>query len=142
MTDFKVGDTVKLTGLSWNGPHYVGETTKVLLVDDDGWANVEGGWMVDPDPEAEFGGVLVDHFSAEDPNHYKFPGGVEVRQISAHLTSFGGQALQYIARATRLDGQNKGDAATDLKKAIRFIEWELERLEDSGGPSVSAHIES
>lgn len=66
--------------------------------------------------------------TATDPNHYKF-GDVEVRQISGHLTSFGGQALQYIARATRLDGNNKGDAIEDLKKSLRFIEWEIERLE-------------
>lgn len=66
--------------------------------------------------------------NAVDPNHYKF-GDVEVRQISAHLTSFGGQALQYIARATRLDGNNKGDSVEDLKKAKRLIEWEIERME-------------
>lgn len=66
--------------------------------------------------------------TAIDPNHYKF-GDVEVRQISGHLTSFGGQALQYIARATRLDGDNKGDAIEDLKKSLRFIQWEIERLE-------------
>lgn len=66
--------------------------------------------------------------TAIDPGHYKF-GDVEVRQISGHLTSFGGQALQYIARATRLDGNNKGDAIEDLKKSLRFIQWEIERLE-------------
>lgn len=66
---------------------------------------------------------------AVNPNHYKFPNGVETRAISQYLTSFGGQALQYVARATRLDGQNKGDEVEDLKKAIKFIEWEIERLE-------------
>lgn len=64
-----------------------------------------------------------------NPNHYKFPGGAEVKDISGHLTSFGGQALQYIARATRLDGNNKGEAVEDLKKALRFVQWEIERLE-------------
>lgn len=66
--------------------------------------------------------------SAVDPEHYKF-GDVEVRQISGHLTSFGGQALQYVAQATRLDGHIKGDAVEDLTKAIRFIQWEIERLQ-------------
>lgn len=65
------------------------------------------------------------------PNHYQFPGGHEVRYISAHLTSFGGQAVQYVARSTRLDGCNKGEAVEDLKKSIRMIEWEIERLEAS-----------
>lgn len=61
--------------------------------------------------------------------YYDFPGGVEVRQISAHLTGFGAQALQYVARATRLDGKNKGDVISDLTKAIDFIRWEIERLQ-------------
>lgn len=63
-------------------------------------------------------------------NYYDFPGGVEVRQISAHLTGFGAQALQYVARATRLDGKNKGDVVSDLTKAIDFIRWEIERLQE------------
>lgn len=64
-----------------------------------------------------------------NPSHYDFPGGVQVKDISAHLTSFGGQALQYIARSTRLDGMNKGDQVTDLQKAIKLIEWEIERVQ-------------
>ena len=63
------------------------------------------------------------------PNAYQFPNGVEVRDISAHLTSFGGQSVQYIARATRLDGVVKGLPVQDLKKAIQLLEWEVERLE-------------
>lgn len=73
--------------------------------------------------------VNIESPDAIDPNYYKFPGGVEVRQISAHLTGFGAQALQYIARSTRLDGNNKGDQIENLRKSIRFIEWEIERLE-------------
>lgn len=64
-----------------------------------------------------------------DPKHYQFPSGVEVRQISGYLTGFGAQALQYVARATRMDDSNKGDRIEDLRKSIKFIEWEIERLE-------------
>ena len=64
------------------------------------------------------------------PQHYKLPNGVEVRQVSGYLTSFGGQAVQYIARATRTDGVVKGEPIEDLKKAIKFIEFEIERLEE------------
>lgn len=64
------------------------------------------------------------------PDHYAFPGGVRVHQISGYLTSFAGQALQYIARSSRLDGANKGDTVADLKKAHRFLELEIARLED------------
>lgn len=63
------------------------------------------------------------------PAYYAFPGGVRVHQISGHLTSFGGQAVQYIARSTRLDGENKGDTAENLRKAIRFLNLEIERIE-------------
>lgn len=66
--------------------------------------------------------------SAIDPGYYQFPGGHEVRHISAHLTSFGGQAVQYIARSTRLDGKNKGDTIENIDKAIKFLQWERERL--------------
>ena len=68
------------------------------------------------------------HRDAVDPDHYKFPGGVEVRHISAHLTSFGGQAVQYICRATRLDGRNKGNPVEDIDKAITLLQWERDRL--------------
>ena len=78
--------------------------------------------------------VLVEDVEVEEdnqlsPNAYQFPNGVEVRHISAHLTSFGGQAVQYIARATRLDGVVKGLPVQDLKKAIQLLEWEVDRLE-------------
>lgn len=35
-----------------------------------------------------------------------------------------GNALKYISRAGR-----KGDAAEDLRKAVQYLEWEIERLE-------------
>lgn len=66
---------------------------------------------------------------AISPSVYQFPNGVEVRDISAHLTSFGGQAVQYVCRSTRLDGVVKGKPVEDLKKAIQLLEWEVERLE-------------
>lgn len=63
-----------------------------------------------------------------DVPYYQF-GDVQVKDISQHLTSLGGQALQYVARSTRLDGNNKGEQVKDLKKAIDLIRWEIERLE-------------
>lgn len=68
--------------------------------------------------------------TAGDPasTYYDFPGGHAVRHISAHLTSFGGQVVQYVARSTRLDGRNKGEVVRDLKAARRLLDWEIERL--------------
>ena len=82
-----------------------------------------------PDLFAEYVIGEVPVADAISPSVYQFPNGVEVRDISAHLTSFGGQAVQYIARSTRLDGIVKGKPVEDLKKAIQLLEWEIERLE-------------
>lgn len=90
--------------------------------------------MVDPHPGQPFSAEVVERpkyieRKKVESSYYSFPGGVEVRQISAHLTGFGAQALQYVARSTRLDGKNKGDVVSDLRKAIDFITWEIERLQ-------------
>lgn len=74
--------------------------------------------------------VTWPHQDAVDPDHYKFPGGAEVIHISQWLTANSSQALQYIARSSRIDGKNKGDASEDIRKAITFLEFELKRLED------------
>lgn len=63
------------------------------------------------------------------PNVYKFPN-AEVRDISAHLSSYGGQVVQYVARSTRLDGVFKDDRVQDLEKAKLMIQWEIDRLKE------------
>lgn len=62
------------------------------------------------------------------PSHYKFSNGAEVIDISENLTSNAGQAVQYIARSSRIDGNNKGDVLEDLQKAAWFINREIERM--------------
>lgn len=71
---------------------------------------------------------VPDEHTPVSPQHYKFPGGEEVISISQWLTSNTGQALQYIARSSRIDGKNKGNAVEDIQKAIKFLTFELERL--------------
>lgn len=63
-------------------------------------------------------------------DYYKFPGGFEVLDISRHLTSNSGQAVQYIARSSRLDGNNKGEVVRDLEKAIDMIADEIRRVKE------------
>ena len=63
-------------------------------------------------------------------DYYKF-GKVQVLDISRHLTSNAGQAVQYIARSCRLDGNNKGEVESDLRKAIDFLTDELYRINES-----------
>lgn len=130
MTNFKVGDRVRA-----KHPEFINEMSGVITDEDprDGYVTVrwEGfrGYMSLEDGH-DYGTDELELVEpdAVSPNHYRFPNGAEVRQISGYLTGFGSQALQYIARATRIDGQNKGDAVEDLLKARMFINFELERL--------------
>ena len=66
-----------------------------------------------------------------NPSYYKdgWSNDAEVIDITENLTSNGGQAVQYIARSTRLDGNSKGDVLEDLHKAKWFVEREIQRLE-------------
>lgn len=69
----------------------------------------------------------------EHPNYYVLPNGRETIEISQWLTSAGGQAVQYIVRATRLDGVHKGERVQDIDKAIYWLNIERERLVSQGG---------
>lgn len=140
----KVGDYVRLVGPMWAkeypiAPKYVRLTNvengfyRAEHVGDVGLSELYGidnepDWAVEYVSASEMDWLKEDTSDATLPDYYTF-GDVEVRQISGHLTSFAGQAVQYLCRSSRLDGQNKGDAVEDLKKSIRFIQWEIERLE-------------
>lgn len=142
MAEIKVGQQWRnLRGYYWPTHLQEGDITTVTKIEFEGrriWFNPS------PYDVDGFGGhthmeAFLDRFElveelepvadAISPSVYQFPNGVEVRDISAHLTSFGGQAVQYIARSTRLDGIVKGKPVEDLKKAIQLLEWEIERLE-------------
>lgn len=71
-----------------------------------------------------------DEPNAIDPEHYQFPGGAQVIDISEHLTANAAQALQYIARSSRIDGRNKGNTVEDLRKAVWFLYREAARLKE------------
>lgn len=124
----KIGTRSTINGGMMAGTNYYSDGNEVrgqLGVYENALSLVERAPIDDPDdskPEA----------TDITPAYYAFPGGIRVHQISGHLTSFGGQALQYIARSTRLDGQNKGDTAENLRKAIRFLNLEIERIEAEG----------
>lgn len=136
---FVVGRTYK-----WNEYNTDYDQFVVTSVDEDNvyytypeWEHSEGHIFPSKISQVNFEGIvpLEPEESSEEennqlsPNVYQFPNGVEVKDISAHLTSFGGQAVQYIARATRLDGVVKGLPVQDLYKAIELLKWEAERME-------------
>lgn len=152
---FKVGDRVRLTGDGWEdiqGEVYTINRYEVKHSRGYGcvWFEEDFSdptdpldhWLLTPEMEIQKEGLketaLRSAFAASKPTdveqtvpdvpYYQF-GDVQVKDISQHLTSLGGQALQYVARSTRLDGNNKGEQVKDLKKAIDLIRWEIERLE-------------
>ena len=150
MAGYREGDIVTLKDepltFLWGGEaestrasdYLRGETVNVIAVYPDGDLSVEGG---------KYEGVVSPHHVAEpdtipgsdaiQPNHYQFPGGRQVIEISRHLTSNGGQAVQYIARSTRSDGVNKHTVVDgqveDLRKAIVFLNDEIARLMEIDG---------
>lgn len=63
-----------------------------------------------------------------NPKHYKgMSNGAEVIDIAENLTYNAGNALKYLARACRIDGDIKGNPAEDLLKARWYINREIER---------------
>lgn len=102
---------------------------------------VDGGWTPEEIRKAAFKNTkdsfaLSKDWDEQQPNvpYYRFPGGIEVRQISAHLMSFPSQIMQYASRSGRVDGNCKSedvaDKIRDFEKIIDFAKWEIERLEE------------
>ena len=61
------------------------------------------------------------------PAHYKgHPSGIECIQVTEHMNFCLGNAVKYIWRAGL-----KGNAVEDLRKAVWYIEREINRLERS-----------
>lgn len=88
-------------------------------------ASSAGGWNqiteivsiagTDDEPVAD----MVEH-----PPHYNdHPSGVECIDIVQHMNFCRGNAVKYIWRAGA-----KGDEVEDLRKAKRYLEYEIERL--------------
>lgn len=67
---------------------------------------------------------MKDHDPVNHPRHYtSHPSGIEAIQICEHMNFNKGNAMKYLFRA----GQ-KGDEIEDLKKAVWYIQREIDRL--------------
>ena len=66
-----------------------------------------------------------------NPDHYQnFSHNTEVIDIAENLSYNAGNAVKYLARATRTDGQTKHEnPLIDLRKAKWYVEREIDRLE-------------
>ena len=59
------------------------------------------------------------------PSHYNsHPSGIECKTITGHAMHHIGAAIEYL---WRVEWGDKGDEIQDLRKAIRNIEFEIER---------------
>lgn len=69
---------------------------------------------------------IVERDLVNHPPHYtSHPSGIEAIQVTRHMNFNLGNAMKYIWRA----GQ-KGDAIEDLRKAVFYLNDEIERLQD------------
>lgn len=72
--------------------------------------------------------------NAVSPDHYKYhPSGIECIEITRHMNFCLGNAVKYIWRS----GRKHADPRTDLRKAIQYLEWEIENYADPE-PGVTA----
>ncbi|MGW5773086.1 DUF3310 domain-containing protein [Streptomyces longwoodensis] len=69
-----------------------------------------------------------DHDEVNHPSHYTWlPSGLEVIDVTEHFNFSLGNALKYIMRA----GHKHDSPTTDLRKAVWYLNREIERLEAS-----------
>jgi hypothetical protein len=61
-----------------------------------------------------------------NPNHYQFPGNVQVIDITKHLDFMTGNVVKYAARAGRKDGESRLD---DLLKARWYIDQAIKQTQ-------------
>ena len=62
------------------------------------------------------------------PNHYTWLKGIECSQVTGHFNFNKGNVIKYIWRAGFKEGNTELE---DLKKAKKYIEMEISRLEKS-----------
>lgn len=59
------------------------------------------------------------------PDHYSYPGGLQVIDLTRHMDFLLGNVVKYVARAGR-----KGNRLEDLKKAETYLRWAIEDEEN------------
>lgn len=140
-------DSVDLTG------EVVSAKVKSFVSDTWNGDNFQGRYvgLIYKDPSSEYAGELVEedevlekmrddeqtavfHDAVEHPQHYTSdPSGVECIQITRHRNFNVGNAIKYLWRnglKESVGRESKDKQVEDLRKAIFYIEDEIERLEN------------
>ena len=126
ITEDMLADANLTPGKMYTFNHSKQQFEEVRMLEDEELAKALDQELVDP-PQAE---PTVDE---TNPDHYRnFSYNTEVIDITENLSFNGGNAVKYLARATRVDGQTKHEnPLTDLRKAKWYVEREIERLEQT-----------
>lgn len=135
-TDFRIGDTVRVTNQQLGAYLKVGKVAAVLLGQLDPPFDIHlkvdfpfGPMRLYPH-EVELAVNTQDADPVSHPSHYTtHPSGIECIQITEHMGFNLGNALKYIWRCDL-----KRDAIEDLKKARWYIEREIAKREGTPTP--------
>jgi hypothetical protein len=94
--------------------------------------NVTPAAVIRCDPEPPPARAVPATDAVHRPAHYTWhPSGIEIIEITRWMGFNTGNAMKYLFRA----GHKDPDAREDLRKAIRYIEYELENLEREHRPA-------
>lgn len=123
---FKTGDRVIVNNDNWDNAHGTVVSEKSEWGEDRFAVRMDGfgSYM----SETDYHPIHKDYVRHEGdsgdaikPNHYQFPGGVQVIDLTRHLGFLEGNVVKYVARAGR-----KGAAKEDLLKARQYLDWLIE----------------
>lgn len=123
-TKFKVGDRVRYLTAGWPEGRVIHSDRYRFTVN---WASSIRGVI-----GYEHGDETVELLTATSsdpvntPTHYQHPSGIEVIEITRHESFLRGNVLKYVMRAPY-----KGNELEDLKKAAKYLSWEIERVENA-----------
>ena len=82
---------------------------------------VDGEWFY----FRELAEKLIQGSSVDSPPHYDLPGGVQVIDLIRDESFLRGNLIKYVFRAP-----HKGNELEDMRKAAKYLKWEIERLEN------------
>lgn len=91
-----------------------------------GYRGTDGPGVEVVDISPDQGSVAFKGLDPISPDHYEYPGGVQVIDITRHMDFLTGNVVKYVTRAGR-----KGNRLEDLKKAQVYLRWAIEDEENA-----------